>query len=275
MENTDNSKQNTDRSKQASANKSIFNDVKSLRILVVILAAILVLGSLPLIFEDFDDIFDDDDDDNGGKEWTRDFRAEDYDFATNGSNPYFILEPGYQVILEGEDDGEMVRVEITVFNETKIVDGVNTRVVEEREFEDGEIIEISMNYFAIDTRTLSVFYFGEDVEDYEDGEIVGEEGEWLSGKDGATFGLIMPGSPILIGARYYQEYAPGVAMDRGEIKSLSETIETPKGTFQDCLFIMDSSGLESGEADPKYYAPGIGIIQDEELKLVDYGYVTV
>ena len=40
----------------------------------------------------------------------------------------------------------------------------------------------------------------------------------------------MPGLALL-GARYYQELAPGIAMDRAEIVSLTETRQTLAGTF--------------------------------------------
>jgi hypothetical protein len=78
-------------------------------------------------------------------EFTADFRPEDCTFETVGENAYFILRPGYQLVLEGEVDGEMVRVEITVLDETQDIvlqemGEVETRIVEEREYVDGEIL---------------------------------------------------------------------------------------------------------------------------------------
>ena len=89
-----------------------------------------------------------------GKRWTDTFPVEE--FSSTGANPYFILEPGYTVVLTGRDDGKSAHLTITVLNETKTVDGVETRVVEEREVLDGELVEVSRNYFAIGTRTNSV-----------------------------------------------------------------------------------------------------------------------
>jgi hypothetical protein len=80
---------------------------------------------------------------------------------------------------------------------------------------------------------------------------------------------MMPGI-ILLGARYQQEIAPGVAMDRAEIISMTETVETPAGTFENCLKIEETNPID-GETEYKYYAAGIGIIQDEDLKLTSYG----
>jgi hypothetical protein len=60
---------------------------------------------------------------------------ENCNYASTGKNDYFILEPRYQVILEGKEDGKKLQMIMTVLDETKIVDGVETRVVEEKETE--------------------------------------------------------------------------------------------------------------------------------------------
>jgi hypothetical protein len=117
-----------------------------------------------------------------------------------------------------------------------------------------------------------VYYFGEDVDEYKDGKVVGHPGSWLSGVKGARFGLMMPGLP-LVKARYYQELAPGAAMDRAEILSVSETVKTPAGVFKNCLKTLETTPLEPDTREHKLYAPGIGLIQDGALQLVRYGRV--
>lgn len=201
--------------------------------------------------------------------YTDEFFFEDCTFANTGANQFFILEPGYQLTFAGEEDGEEVELVITVLDETKEVDGVGTRVVEERESVDGELVEVSRNYFAICEQTNSVFYFGEDVDDYEDGEIVGHEGAWLAGVNDARPGLMMPGT-VLLGSRYMQEVAPEVAMDRAHIISMNATVETPAGTFDNVLKIRETTPLEPSAREFKYYAEGIGLIQDANLKLEEY-----
>src|SRR6185503_7351194 len=104
-------------------------------------------------------------------------------------------------------------------------DGVETRIIEERETNDGQLIEVSRNYFAISKRTGNVYYFGEDVDIYKNGKVASHEGAWLSGVNGARFGLMMAAVP-LVGSRYYQEVAPQVAMDRAEIVSVTEMFKT-------------------------------------------------
>ena len=206
------------------------------------------------------------------QEFTEVFDRDRCTFATTGSNPYFPLWPGYSLVLEGEeeDEGETVEVSavLTVTADTELVDGVLTRVFEERESEDGELVEVSRNFVAYCRETGDVWYFGEDVDDYEDGEIVSSEGEWRAGVDGATPGILMPGNPLL-GARYFQEVAPGVALDRGEVLSRDEVLEVPVGLFEGVLLIEDTDALDPGKADPKYYAPGVGNIKDEDLELVE------
>jgi hypothetical protein len=108
------------------------------------------------------------------------------------------------------------------------------------------------------------------VDIYKDGKIAGHEGAWLAGENGATFGLAMPGSPLL-GARYHQEVAPNKAMDRAEVVSLSETMETPAGRFTNVLKIEETTPLEPGEKAAKFYAAGIGLLKDGSMKLVRHG----
>lgn len=198
--------------------------------------------------------------------WTRDFHVEPAEFASTGRNPYFILEPGYVLVLQDGDE----QLTITVLNETKTVDNVETRVVEERETKGGQPVEVSRNYFAISRRTNSVFYFGEDVDMYKNGKVTNHEGAWLAGVKGAKFGLMMPGTPLLR-ARYYQEIAEGVAMDRAEIMSLTETLKTPAGTFTSVLKTTESTPLELISKESKFYGAGVGLLQDGSLKLVKYG----
>jgi acetyl esterase/lipase/beta-glucanase (GH16 family) len=196
-------------------------------------------------------------------EWTNSFGVDKANLTNVGKNPYFIpLEPGYRLVLHG--DGAVLTV--TVTHKTKLLDGVQTRVVEEREEKNGKPIEISQNYFAIDKTTNAVYYFGEDVDVYRDGKVVGHPGSWLSGVNGAKFGMMMPGKPK-VGDKFQQEIAPTVAMDRCEIAAIGEEIRTPAGAFKTCLRTKEGSAIEKGTS-VKIYAPGVGPIKDDEFVLV-------
>jgi hypothetical protein len=202
---------------------------------------------------------------SAARPWMDSFQVRPADLATTGENPYFVLEPGYQLTLEGQDEGKAVRLVVTVLAQTKTVGGYNARVVEERETADGALSEVSRNYFAIDRATGDIYYFGEDVDVYKDGKIVDHEGAWQHASNNAKFGLLLPGKPV-VGLRYYQEMAPKVAMDRAEVVSLDERISTPAGTFEKCLKTEETTPLESGR-EYKVYAPGVGLVQDGTLRL--------
>jgi hypothetical protein len=199
--------------------------------------------------------------------WQDKFDLSSCNLLTTGKNEYFILEPGFQLVLEGGD----TKLQITVLDETKVIDGVSTRVVEEREWKSGQLYEVSKNYFAMCEQTKDVFYFGEDVDFYEGGKVVKHDGSWHAGVKGNRAGLIMPGTPQLR-MKYYQEVAPGVAMDRAEIVSLSETCKTPAGAFSRCMKVKEGSALEP-VTEYKYYAPGIGLVRDEDLRLIKHGFI--
>jgi hypothetical protein len=96
--------------------------------------------------------------------WMTSFDLENCDFASSGENSFFVLEPGYQVILGGQEDDEERQLVMTVLNETKVVDGIETRVVEEKETEGGNIVEVSRNYFTMCRPTNNAIYFGEEVD---------------------------------------------------------------------------------------------------------------
>jgi hypothetical protein len=201
-------------------------------------------------------------------DWTTEFGEDKSDLAHTGRNPYFILEPGYYLILEKGNE----RLTITVLAETKKVDGVECRVVEEKETKAGKVVELSLNYYAISKRTNSVYYFGEHVDIYKDGKVDNHSGSWLSGVKGAKYGLMMPGTPLL-GGKYQQEIDAVTALDRAEIVSMKETVVTKAGTFKNCLKTEETSRLEPGTKDYKFYAAGIGLVDDGSLRLIEYGFI--
>ncbi|MFQ5981790.1 MAG: hypothetical protein ACE5KS_00300 [Woeseiaceae bacterium] len=202
--------------------------------------------------------------------WMDTFPIEKYTMVSEGQNRYWSLKPGRFVVLGELTPGGGEFVLISVLEETETVDGIETRVIEEREYEDGELVEVSRNFFAMAQETKDVFYFGEDVNDYEDGKVVGHGGQWRAGQDDARAGLYMPGKPE-VGMRYYMEYHPGTAMDRAEIYETNATVETPAGTFSNSLIVTESSPIEPAEESYKRYAPRIGMIYDDGLELYKRG----
>jgi len=215
------------------------------------------------------------------REFTDEFPLDDCRFVPRGGNAYFDLTPGRQLYLSNQQcvaDGacdELEELWITALEQTRNVvlndDGrerrIPTRVVEERETAEGELVEISRNFFATCRPFNDVYYFGEEVDIYEGGEIVDHEGAWLAGQDGAEPGIIMPESGFLLGARYFQEMAPGVALDRAEHVAFDLDIQTPAGSFEDCIRVSETTPLEPGHESIKLYCPHVGLIADGDLVL--------
>ena len=210
-------------------------------------------------------------------DFTDRFDIEGCTFSDSGENRYFSLVPGHRIVLQGVEDGGTVRVQIMVLHTRLRIDytghdgvrrNVRTRVVEEREWVDDEIVEVSRNFFARCAETNDVYYFGEDVDIYEDGRIVSHEGAWRAGVDGAQPGLIMPGT-FLLGSRYFQEVAPDVALDRAEHVAMGLAVEVPAGAFEDCVEIHETSPLDSGARSVKVYCPEVGLVDDSGARLVE------
>lgn len=205
------------------------------------------------------------------QQFTDQFHLERCTFITKGRNPFLVLVPGYTQVLEGTDAGAPASLTITVLDATAVIGGVTTRIIEERHVQDGVLVEISRNYFAICRQNNSVFYFGEDTDIYANGQIVSHAGSWHHGANGARAGLIMPGIQLL-GSRYFQEIAPGVATDQAEITALETTVTTPLRTFTGVLVTRETSPLNPTSVDFKSFAPGVGLVKSNDLLLVKAEY---
>jgi hypothetical protein len=147
-----------------------------------------------------------------------------------------------EAVYEGSEDGTETRVEIRVLDETEAIAGIEAAVVDVNEYEDGKLIEHTLDYYA-QAPDGSVLYLGEDVDDIEDGEVVGHEGQWRAGQDDANPGLFMPADPK-VGDVFEQERAPGVAEDRSTVLELGLKVTTPAGTFSDCMKTEDVAPLD-------------------------------
>lgn len=136
-----------------------------------------------------------------------------------------------------------------------------------------ELVEVSRNYFARCRQTNAIYYFGEDVDIYEDGEIVSHDGAWRTGEGhpSAKPGLIMPGT-FLLGSRYVQEIAPGIAEDQAENVAMGLKEHTRAGKFYNCVEVLETTPLEPGAESTKIYCPGVGLVVDDVAELVHFGF---
>jgi hypothetical protein len=195
--------------------------------------------------------------------WQDRFDIDKADLRPTGTNPYISMQPGRALRLTHGNDTLIV----TVLAETQMVDGVMTGVLEERETRNGMPIEVSRNFIATHKDTGDAYYFGEDVDNYKNGRLIGHDSAWRAGTGGARFGLMIPARPQ-VGQRFYQELAPRIAMDRVEVISVEDTVRTPAGTFAHCLHLRETTPLERAVSH-KYYAPGVGVIKDDDFELAE------
>jgi hypothetical protein len=200
---------------------------------------------------------------SGAGQWRDRFNGNKADLLPLGQNAYITMQRGRVLKLKHGAD----TLTVTILPDTQEIDGVTTGVLEERETKNGKLVEISRNFMATDKNTGDVYYFGEDVDNYRNGKIVNHESAWRAGAHGARFGLMIPGTPV-VGQAFYQEIAPKVAMDRVEVVSTSEAVKTPAGIFERCVHLRETTPLER-DVSHKYYAPGVGLIKDDEFELAE------
>ena len=185
------------------------------------------------------------------------------DFVAVIDNPWLPLRPGTQWVYESSD-GETIRV--TVTDRTRQVAGVTTTVVRDVVTEDGEVVEVTSDWFAQDVDG-NVWYFGEDTVEYAGppgDRHADRTGSWEAGVDGAQAGIVMLAEPRR-GDGYQQEYAPGEAEDRATVLGLDEQVDTPQGSFDHLLHIEDTTPLEPGLVEHKYYERGTGLVFEQTV----------
>ena len=179
------------------------------------------------------------------------------DFTTAIDNPYWPMRPGSRwVYRETDGKGGVQRVDVTVTNQKKVVDGIEAVVVHDLVTEDGEKVEDTLDWYAQD-QDGNVWYLGEDTKEYENGKVVSTEGSWEAGVDGAQAGIIVPAKPEQ-GLGYREEHYAGQAEDAAEVLSLEGKAEVPFGRFSGALITRNYSTIEPNAVELKFYARGIG-----------------
>jgi hypothetical protein len=189
------------------------------------------------------------------------------DFTNKVDHPFFSLVAYRPQVFEGtERDPETKETIKTsgqkrLLDKTEVVAGVTVAIIEHKEFDDGELIEVTQDYFA-QHRDGSVWYFGERVDDYEGGKVSGHDGSWLAGEGNNKPGVYLPTTPAA-GQEFEQERAPGVAEDRSTIVAVGAEVTTKAGKFTGCIRVKDYAPLTKTE-EYKFYCPKVGIVREEE-----------
>ena len=189
-------------------------------------------------------------------------------FVATIDNPYFPLTPGSIYVYDGITEEGNEHVVVTVTSDTKVILGVTCIAVRDTGTVNGVLAEDTIDWYAQD-KDGNVWYFGENSLSYEDGLIVSVEGSWTADVDGAKPGIIMKASPQ-VGDLYRQEFALGVAEDMGQVLALGQTSTVPAGTYSNCVETKDFSPLEPDVIEHKFYAPGVGSVQEVDTTTGDH-----
>ena len=192
------------------------------------------------------------------------------DFVSGQSidNPFLPWKPGTTFTYTNADN-TVIDTE-TVLSKTTKIAGVDTTVVldEVKDAKTGQVLEHTLDHYAQDTNG-NVWYFGEESKEFENGKLVSKD-SWKAGIQGAEPGIIMEARPQ-VGDSYDQENAPGVgnsphiAQDHAEVTSLAGSATVPAGHFTNLLVTLETSPLEPGAAENKYYSAGIGEVFGNDL----------
>ncbi|HEY6065474.1 MAG TPA: hypothetical protein VIY96_04925 [Thermoanaerobaculia bacterium] len=193
-----------------------------------------------------------------------DINPANFSYPIVNPNPRFPLVPGTTFFYEGEKDGVPGSNAFAVTCDTRLIEGVVTTVVHDLVYagDPAVLIEDTFDFFAQDNAG-NVWYFGEDSTSFPSGST---EGSWEAGVDDADAGIIMLAAPR-VGDRYYQEFAPRVAVDLAKVLSLKGTAFSPyTGTVGNLLVTKETSQLDPGAVENKFYKSGVGFIRGEDVK---------
>jgi hypothetical protein len=178
---------------------------------------------------------------------------------TNAYLPYAQFK---QDVLVGTEGGKPARVVRTRMPGTKrfMVGGkpVEAIIVADSGWLGGELEEVALDYYAQSDQG-DVYYFGEDVDNYEHGKVVNHEGSWLYGVHTRTLGIMFPATPK-IGLRYRPEDVPKITQEDDEVTSLTDSVTVPAGTFRNCVRVKET--LSEGVVEFKLYCPNVGIVRE-------------
>jgi hypothetical protein len=179
------------------------------------------------------------------------------------NHPYLPLGSLKQDILEGKEGSKTVRIERIAKPELRKTfqigaQTIESLAVEDREYEDGELAEVAMDYFA-QSDEGTVYYLGEDVDEYKNGKVTGHSGSWLMAKDTQNPGVMLPAKPKA-GSKFKSEDVSKEIHENDEVIALNETVTVPAGTYKNCIKVREN--LADGTTEYKYYARGVGVVRE-------------
>ena len=204
-----------------------------------------------------------------------DFGAATFAPGAPVNNIYFPMPTGVVRTYQGEVDGVVERFELTNLGRPgPTILGVQTTTQRDRAFEDNRIVEETFDYYGQDTAG-NVWYFGEDVTNFEyddAGNLIGtnDSSAWRAGENSGLPGFIMPAA-LSPGLHYYQEFSPfDAAIDEGQTLAIDRELSLQVGDYSDVMAVLEILATEPDARGIKYYAPGFGLIAEDEGVALDF-----
>lgn len=176
------------------------------------------------------------------------------EFVELVSNPYFPLGPGIVRIYEGDKEGEHRRDEVEVLAETRIIEGVECTSVHQEVFIDGELMEVTDEWFAQDDQG-NVWKFGEESIEFETGEAVVDA--WIAGEDGAEPWIFMNAEPK-VGDVYFG------GEDIYEVVSVNVIAVVPVAVFAHSIEVEENPD-DPDDSDTIIFSPGAGMVSEASI----------
>jgi hypothetical protein len=189
-----------------------------------------------------------------------------FSHPTRIDNRWLPLVPGTQFVLRGRSNrGHGVRrheVVFTVTDLTKVIDGVQTLVLWDRDYNAGELLEAELTFHAQDDAG-TVWNFGEYPEERERGKVAGAPDTWIAGVARARAGIAMPADPRVGTPAYRQGWSPKIEFgDEARVFQTGRRDCVPLGCFANVLVTDETNPFEPADGHQrKYYAPGVGAIR--------------
>jgi hypothetical protein len=176
---------------------------------------------------------------------------------TSITNPLHPTSQVQQTIYGGHVDGKPFRTEVSLLPGTKPIvwqgKTVDTAVSQYVAYLDGRIHEVAIDWYA-QADDGSVWYFGEDVFNYEDGKVADTKGTWVA-RDATPAAMIMPAKPQ-VGNVYRPENAPGIAFEEVRVDKVDQHIDGPSGKISGAIEVNELH--MDGTREGKVFAPGYG-----------------
>ena len=177
------------------------------------------------------------------------------DFTFKITNKYFSLPVGRKLVYQSQTSGGTEKIEIEIESATKEIMGVKTTIYRDKVYLNNTLVEDTRDYLAQD-KEGNVWYFGEEVDNYEDGKLIDHTGSFIAGEDRAKPGIWIKAVNI-VGDSYRQEYYPDEAEDVTDVVATGQTVIVGDKTYTGCVKMYDWTPLDDESKEYKYYCPEV------------------